>query len=62
MIRNEDDFIHHVDYIHINPIKHKLVAKPKDWPWSSYKEFLKRGYYEKGWGLAKDIFPAIKEG
>jgi putative transposase len=31
-----------LDYMHLNPVKRKLVAHPKDWPWSSWS------YYEKG--------------
>lgn len=30
-IRDEIDFVHHVDYIHYNPVKHGLVSAPKDW-------------------------------
>src|SRR5229473_8388849 len=26
-IRDESDFAHHMDYIHINPVKHGLVAR-----------------------------------
>ena len=26
-IRDDDDFARHVDYIHINPVKHRLVAR-----------------------------------
>jgi putative transposase len=26
----------HVDYIHINPVKHRLVARARDWPYSSF--------------------------
>jgi putative transposase len=31
-----------LEYMHANPVKRKLVAHPKDWPWSSWS------YYEKG--------------
>ena len=52
-IRDEQDFENHCDYIHFNPIKHELVKKPEDYLFSSYKNFLKRGYYELGWGYAE---------
>jgi putative transposase len=35
VIRNERDFLNHVEYIHINPIKHGYVQNVKDWPFSS---------------------------
>ena len=31
MIRDRQDFISHVEYIHYNPVKHGLVNSPKDW-------------------------------
>ena len=37
LIRNEHDFVRHVEYIHYNPVKHGLVNAPKDWEYSSYK-------------------------
>jgi len=53
IIRDERDFEKHCDYIHYNPVKHKLVDKPELWKWSSYMAFLKRDYYEKGWGYSE---------
>jgi putative transposase len=36
LIQDEEDFGTHVEYIHNNPIKHGLVERAEDWPWSSY--------------------------
>ncbi len=33
-IRDEDNLVTHIDYIHFNPVKHGLVDNVKDWPWS----------------------------
>ncbi|WP_458789442.1 REP-associated tyrosine transposase [Adonisia turfae] len=41
LIRNEDDFARHVEYIHYNPVKHGLVQNPHDWPYSSIRLFEK---------------------
>jgi putative transposase len=30
-------------YMHLNPVKRKLVAHPKDWPWSSFSFYATRG-------------------
>ena len=49
-ILDEDDFNHHIDYIHYNPVKHGLVKKVIDWPWSSFHHYVKLGYYDKNWG------------
>ena len=31
-----------LDYIHANPVQRRLVAHPKDWPWSSWSHYAKR--------------------
>ncbi|MBY0505131.1 MAG: transposase [Bryobacteraceae bacterium] len=35
MVRNDKEFARIVEYIHYNPVKAGLVAKPEDFPWSS---------------------------
>jgi putative transposase len=35
-IRDDTDFQNHIHYCWHNPVKHGLVAHPKDWPFSSY--------------------------
>ena len=37
-IRDEQDYIRHVDYIHYNPVKHHLVKNVSEWKWSSFHE------------------------
>ncbi len=39
-IRDEDDYARHIDYIHVNPVKHGLVARARDWPYSSFHRFV----------------------
>lgn len=34
-IRDERDFRAHVEYCHFNPVKHGLVERPEDWPYST---------------------------
>ena len=38
IIRNENDFLNHLNYIKINPTKHKLVKSEKHWPWIIIKK------------------------
>ena len=45
-IRNQDDLKKHIDYIHINPVKHGDVQKIADWKWSSFLKFVRNGYYQ----------------
>lgn len=49
-IRNEIDFINHMNYLHYNPVKHGLVAQVKDWPYSSFHRYVDRGDYCIDWG------------
>ena len=49
IIRDERDYIAHVNYIHLNPVRHGYVSDVTEWKWSSYFAFLKRGFYEEGW-------------
>src|SRR5262249_14005739 len=42
-VRNSRDFERHVDYIHFNPVKHGLVSRVRDWPFSSFHRFVRQG-------------------
>lgn len=55
LIRDEADYRQHVDYIHWNPVKHGWVQKVKDWPHSSFHDFVKRGIYPVNWGGGIDL-------
>ena len=48
-IRDEDDLARHVDYVHINPVKHGLVTRVSDWPHSSFHRMVKLGIYAEDW-------------
>ena len=50
LIRDDRDFADHLDYIHLNPIRHGLVAAPKDWQHSSFLRWVERGVYDLNWG------------
>jgi len=51
-IADERDFERHIDYIHYNPVKHGLVSRPRDWPWSSFHRCVRRNLYPLDWGCA----------
>ncbi|EDR35318.1 transposase and inactivated derivatives, partial [Coxiella burnetii Q321] len=59
-IRNEQDFENHVNYIHYNPVKHALVRRVLDWPYSSFHVYVKRGLTPADWGdegvIAKEMY------
>ncbi len=39
-IRNDDHLIAAFNYIHYNPVKHRYVDEPYEWPWSSLEGYL----------------------
>ncbi len=50
LIRDENDFQNHMDYIHCNPVKHGYVSKPFEWEYSSFRREVHSGTYNKDWG------------
>ena len=48
-IRDDVDFAAHVDYVHINPVKHALVTCVRDWPHSSFHRCVAHGVYAPDW-------------
>ncbi len=59
LIRDERDFQDHADCIHINPVRHGLVDRPGDWPHSTFRDWVERGFYEPNWGTAE--MPALPD-
>jgi putative transposase len=54
-IRDDNDFIRHVEYIHYNPVKHGLSKSPKLWPHSTFHRYVNQGIYPVDWGADKEI-------
>jgi putative transposase len=44
-IRDETDFSRHVEYIYINPVKHGLVERTADWPFSTFHRDVGNGLF-----------------
>jgi putative transposase len=55
-LRDAGDFARHINYIHINPVKHRLVTQVKDWPYSSFHRMARLGIYPEDW--ARDVLDA----
>jgi len=49
LIRNEADYVRHVEYCYINPVKHALVSGARDWPHSSFHRDVRAGIFPKDW-------------
>ena len=48
-IRDERDYQAHMDYVHINPVKHGLVNCVADWPYSTFHRMVAEGVYPQDW-------------
>ncbi|TBU72670.1 transposase [Pseudomonas daroniae] len=53
-IRDQEDWQRHIEYIHHNPVKHGLVDRVRDWPYSSFHAYVQRGDYPLDWGWAAE--------
>ena len=50
LIRDEADYARHVEYCYINPLKHGLVTRVRDWPYSSFHRDVCAGLFPLDWG------------
>lgn len=49
LIKDETDYQAHMDYVHINPVKHRLVSRVSDWPYSTFHRLVGKGIYPADW-------------
>lgn len=54
-IRDDSDLAQHVDYVHINPVKHGYVTRASDWPYSSIHRNIRLGILTPDWACAPDV-------
>jgi putative transposase len=54
-IRDQSDFDRHLDYIHYNPVKHGLVERVSEWPYSSFHRFVRLRYYPLSWAAPLEL-------
>jgi putative transposase len=52
-IRDETDLTRHVDYIHLNPLKHGLVTGVAHWPYSSFHRYVRNDVLPRDWSCAE---------
>lgn len=61
LIRNEADFRRHMDYVYVNPLKHGLVRRVGDRPYSSFHRDVRAGLYPADWaGDPELVLPRAK--
>ncbi len=50
VIRDDEDFRNHLDYIHFNPVHHGKTDRTAEYPFSSFHYYMERGWYQADWG------------
>jgi putative transposase len=49
LIRDEADYGRHIEYCYINPVKHGLARRVRDWPHSSFHRDVRVGVFPEDW-------------
>ena len=49
-VRDQADLNRCIDYLHWNPVKHQLVSRVADWPFSTFHRYVRNGIYPEDWG------------
>jgi putative transposase len=57
-IRDENDLNRHIDYVHINPLKHGHARRASDWPYSSIHRYIRSGVVTIDWSADVDALKA----
>lgn len=60
-IRDDADFRAHMDYVHINPVKHGLVSSVAQWPHSTFHRLVEQGVYPFDWAGGNETGLAYTE-
>jgi putative transposase len=60
-ILTELDYTNHIDYIHVNPLKHGYVSRVHDWPYSSFHRYVQDGILAKDWCGELNDLPTAPE-
>jgi hypothetical protein len=49
LIRDDADYARHIEYCYINPVKHGLVTRVRDWPHSSFHRDVRADLFPEDW-------------
>lgn len=62
LIRDDKDYEKHMGYTHYNPVKHGVVKRVQDWPYSTFHKLVEQGVYPRDWGGDYAILEEVKFG
>ncbi|MEY4768661.1 MAG: hypothetical protein RL637_1300 [Pseudomonadota bacterium] len=49
LIRDDDDYEKHFNYIHYNPVKHGYVKQATEWKYSTIHQYINAGLLNQNW-------------
>ena len=55
LIRDDIDYVNHVEYIHYNPVKHGYVDYVLDWKYSSFHHWVDKKLYPSNWAAPENV-------
>ena len=55
LIRDEVDYVAHMDYVHIKPVKHGYVNRVIEWPYSTFHRLVRQGVYPATWAGSSQV-------
>ena len=55
LIRDDNDYERHINYIHYNPVKHGYVTCPTHWPYSSIHRYIQEGKLPHNWSGTEEF-------
>ena len=55
LVRDEGDYSRHVEYCYINPVKHGLVRRVRDWPFSSFHRDVRNRLFPEDWAGEMEV-------
>lgn len=53
-VRDESELAGLVEYVHYNPVKHRVASCPHAWPFSSFHRYVRAGAVAQDWACSCD--------
>jgi putative transposase len=51
LLRDDQDFARHLNFLHYNPVNQGLVKGVADWPYSTFFQYVQQGVYPLSWRM-----------
>ncbi|MEC4748544.1 hypothetical protein [Methylomicrobium sp. Wu6] len=55
VLRGDQDFARHMNFLHYNPVNQGLVKLVADWPYSTFFQYVQQGVYPLSWRMESQM-------